>query len=229
MAVLKFGAIVVDGRGKIGGHNLSWNRGGNVLQTNSNNGKRSMVRTTRQQTVSRNTIAVKAAWVALTDAKRLAWESAAINYKQTNKVGNTRQMYGYEYFLSVNNYLINAGIPIITIPVPPAVLTLIKTLTLSTPSSGNISVTYSPGISADELLIVSATRGMSVARKPQKTDLKYITIIDNAQLLPFSLTATYTSIFGTVITGTKVWFAFYVLNTLTGQASKQYWVAVQPT
>jgi hypothetical protein len=82
---MKFGAFVVAGSGKIGGHVASRNRSGAFLRTK--------VTPTNPQTGAQNAVrsllaSLSSAWRSLTGAQRAAWNGAVSAFPRTNVFGD---------------------------------------------------------------------------------------------------------------------------------------------
>ena len=96
---LKFGAIIVDGSGKIGGHVVSKNRGGKYLRTKvtPNNPN-----TTAQQGARALLSSLSTAWAGLTEAQRLSWNGAVSSYASTDIFGDIKNPSGFNLFVKLN-------------------------------------------------------------------------------------------------------------------------------
>jgi hypothetical protein len=104
---IKFGAIVVDGRGKLGGHVFSKNLGGAFMRTkvtpaNPNTGSQAGVRALFG--------AISAQWSGLTAAQRSAWNTAVENWQNTNIFGDLKKPSGKALFQRLNNQAQSAGL-----------------------------------------------------------------------------------------------------------------------
>ena len=105
---LKFGAIVTDGRGKIGGHVASKNRAGAYLRTK--------VTPTNPNTVAqvqaRNILAsISQLWQTLTDSQRSGWNDAVKEWGTTDIFGDIKNPSGINLFVKINANLISVGFP----------------------------------------------------------------------------------------------------------------------
>src|SRR4051812_170938 len=82
---VKFGSLVVDGRGKIGGHVLSKNRGGAYMRT-----KVTPInpQTADQSTVRGTLTSLSQSWRALTQNQITAWNNAVQNFQSTDIFGD---------------------------------------------------------------------------------------------------------------------------------------------
>jgi len=96
---IKFGAIVTDGRGKIGGHVASKNRGGAYLRTKVTPSNPNTV----AQAQARSLLASLAqGWRGLTDAQRLGWNAAVSDWAKTDIFGDIKNPSGLNLFVKVN-------------------------------------------------------------------------------------------------------------------------------
>ena len=96
---VKFGAIVTDGRGKIGGHVMSKNRGGAYMRTKVTP---SNPRTTAQQANRALLGSLSASWSSLTDGFRATWNGAVNDWVSTNIFGDTIKPTGKNLYVALN-------------------------------------------------------------------------------------------------------------------------------
>ncbi len=103
----KFGAIVVAGSGKVGGHVFSKNRGGAYMRTKvtPNNPQ-----TVAQQNARALLSSLSTQWAELTDAQRLSWNGAVTDYATTDIFGDLKNPSGFNLFVKLNANLSNAGL-----------------------------------------------------------------------------------------------------------------------
>lgn len=217
MATIKFGAIVVKASGKLGGHYFSYGQGGPVL---SSNGSKLNTTVTRKKLwgYRKADAALNAqAWQGLTDAQRSQWASDAPNWPSLNKVGDKKTLRGYTHFLQINNYLGAIGQAPLTVPPVKAQLTKLTTLTINTLTTALMTVTAAPAYTADELIVIEATRTMSAGAKPSPKDFRIIKVIDNSVIFPYSVYNDYVSIFGAPLLDGYVNFQMTLANGTTGQ------------
>lgn len=110
---IRFGSIVTDGRGKLGGHVYARNRGGSYVRTLTvpNNPQ------TSAQMSQRGLFAqITSSWSDLTDVQREAWKDFSDLHPQTNKVGQQIILSGKAMFQKVNLNVQQLGAGIITTP-----------------------------------------------------------------------------------------------------------------
>lgn len=121
----KFGAIVVDGRGKLGGHVFSKNAAGSYMRTKTTPTNPQ----TSYQTAARALFAaISAAWSGLTDAVRASFNSAVADWQKTDIFGDLKKPTGKALFQRLNNQAQSAGwSAVTTVPakaeLPDAVVT----------------------------------------------------------------------------------------------------------
>ena len=105
---LKFGAIVTDGRGKIGGHVASKNRAGAYLHTKVTPSNPNTV----AQAQARSILAsLSQAWGQLTDSQRQGWNGAVKEWGKTDIFGDIKNPSGINLFVKLNSNLVNVGMP----------------------------------------------------------------------------------------------------------------------
>lgn len=219
MARIKFGMMMTDARGKLGGHVFTKAKSGATIRTKVTplNPK------TSAQSEARSVLGANSqAWRVLTEAQRLAWNSAAQEVSKTNAFGDTYFPSGKNYFTAVNNNLRNVGGAILVNP--PALVEM--------PGLTSVEVDFdlvteqldiAPifiGDSADIVLVCNATSGQSAGRynfsgKYRKFDYYALAGLPLNTLVFDS----YVSKFGVPSAGQKVSFEFYLVNEITGQVS----------
>lgn len=122
---LKFGAIVTDGRGKLGGHVFSKNAAGSYMRTKTT--------PTNPQTAFQTAVrvlfaAISTAWSGLTSTVRSQWIAAVSEWQKTDIFGDLKKPTGKALFQRLNNQAQSAGWPAVVVPpakqdIPVAVIT----------------------------------------------------------------------------------------------------------
>lgn len=103
---IKFGSIVTQGSGKLGGHVYAKNRGGAYVRTNATP---SNPQTAFQQ-FSRNLLTqFSQGWSALTGAQRAGWNNATEFFQRTDQFGDVRKLSGKNLYTSLNKVLAEIG------------------------------------------------------------------------------------------------------------------------
>jgi hypothetical protein len=213
---VKFGSIVTDGRGKIGGHVMSKNRAGSYLRTKVTPVNPNTV----AQVVARNALgSLSIAWRGLTSAQRLLWNSAVESFSKTDIFGDIRNPTGQNLYIRLNANLLNAGRAAITVPPLPVAVGSVTTLTPTQASGGATSIAYAPTpVPADHSMIIEATAPVSPGKSFVKSEFRKIAVVAAAAATPFVATAAYATKFGGPgLAGQKVFFRAKLVNNLTGQ------------
>lgn len=109
---IKFGSIVTDGSGKLGGHVYSKNRGGNYIRTNK---VPSNPRTGAQILARSRFGQASAGWRALSENQRAAWAEFAVNNPYSDSLGDQRHLSASSAYTRSATNLMNVGkVPIST-------------------------------------------------------------------------------------------------------------------
>ena len=215
MALIKFGAVVVDASGKSNGHVFSKNRGGSYLRT----------KVTPTNPRSSDQIAARAkvstyaqGWRGLTDAQRTAWNAAVADFKRTNIFGDMKSPSGINLYVRINtNIALAGGTAISTPPLPssvPGITTLSATAAHGTPA---VSLTFSPAITSGHEMIVRATPAMSPGKSFVKSALRICAKLTSTDSSPKDILSLYTAKFGSVgAAGQKIHFEAYVIDSTNG-------------
>jgi hypothetical protein len=215
---INWGALVVDGRNKIGGHVASKNRGGSYLRTKVSPAQPS---STYTATVRSRLAAISAAWRALTEANRLAWNDAVGQFKKTDIFGNSRNPSGFNLYQELNNNLVNIGIAPITTPPLPAAVATMTSASFAAVHGGAFTLTYAPVIPAGQKFLVRATPALSPGKNFVKSELRQIKVIAAADVSPLVLTADYGTKYGAVgAAGQKIFVELIPVNSTTGQKGR---------
>jgi len=213
---MKFGAIVTDGRGKIGGHVASKNRSGAYLRTKVTpvNGQ------TSAQTQIRNRFTVLAqGWRGLTEEQRAAWNTAVSDFMRTNIFGDSVKPTGSTLYQRLNNNLVNVGVsPILVPPLPAAVGEVTAVSIAIAAGAGTMSLIMSGAVPADTKVKVWACGPVSAGKSFVKSEYRLISILEPLAATPVNMKAAYEAKFGSVgLAGQKIFVKVVAVNATTGQ------------
>jgi hypothetical protein len=107
MAKIKFGMMMVDARGKLGGQVFSKNRAGAYIRTKVTPSNPQ----TDSQTSVRATFAVfSQKWSALSEEQRIGWNGAVASWSTTDIFGDLRNPTGKNLYLKLNQQAYMAGL-----------------------------------------------------------------------------------------------------------------------
>jgi hypothetical protein len=214
---VKFGAIVTDGRNKVGGQVFSKNRGGNYLK---NKVSPSQPHTSMQSVVRQRLATLATAWRALTADQRNQWNAAVSSWTKTDVFGDVKTPSGFNLFQRLNNNLAQVGVAMILIPPTPGDIPVITGGVLSATHAGVIKITFTvdPVVTSCDLVLsgtgsLSAGIGSTPARRKQLGIAPAIV----AHVLDFS--TLYNAKYGAVgAAGQKIFIMAKMINRITGQA-----------
>jgi hypothetical protein len=213
----EWGALVVNGRGKLGGHVASKNRAGSYFRTKVTPINR---RSTFQTAVRSRLASISSGFKTLTAAQIAAWNAAVGDFVHTNVFGQKVHPTGAQLYQRLNNNLVNIGIAQITTPPLPVNVSNMGTLTLTgahgTPA---LSLAFTTPIPAAEKVILSATAGLSAGKNFVKSEFREIGVLVTGDTTPKDILTLYTAKFGSIpAAGKKVFIRVKNVNATTGQA-----------
>lgn len=222
MAKIKFGMMMTDARGKLGGQVFSKNRSGAYI--------RSKVTPTNPQTTFQSIVrqqfgALSQAWSALTSDERLSWDNGVSQFSRTDVFGDIRNPTGKNLYLRLNQVLGNAGLAgIDECPEKVEMVEGIATAAVINLDGGTFTFT---GINenAGHSIVFSATASLTQGTTFIKNRVRDILaieaqIVDNDQNL-----AAYISKFSTPIAGANIFAGVrYVMPN--GQTSTTQFIKV---
>jgi len=211
----KWGALIVDGRGKLGGHVASKNRAGSYLRTKVTP---SNPQTIFQQGARNLLTSFSQGWRALSDTQRAAWNAAVQAFGRTNVFGDLVKPSGKNLFTRLNVNLSNAGQSTITDPPQPEGAGEVTAGTAVATNGGAYSIAHT-GSTVGHTVQVWATPGVSPGRKYVRQEFRLLGTFAGGAASPYVATGTYTGRFGEAAVGTRVAFRLVSVNNTTGENS----------
>lgn len=214
----KFGAIVVDGRGKAGGHVFSKNRGGSYMRTKVTP---SNPQTFAQQSTRSSLTAFAQAFRSLTQAQIAGWNNAVESFKTTNIFGDVKNPSGINLFVRLNTLIaLVGGASIDDAPLPSEVGSLTDLSATADVSSTSFDVVFAPTpVPANHAVVIKASRQSSPGVSAFKGKATVITFVAPAGTSPADIYADYIAKYGDLVAGQKVSIEAFIVNKLTGQKS----------
>lgn len=213
----KFGAIVVAGRGKIGGHVASQNRAGAYFRTKVTPSNPQ----TSYQTEARNRLAaISTAWCALGAVLILAWNNAVGKFKGTDVFGDIKNPSGFNLHQRLNNNLVRIGESVIDTPPLPEAIPVITTGVLTAAANSTIEITFTddPDVTGS-VVEVYATPAMSPGRSAVSSELRRLGNMPAIVTHVADISTLYNAKFGAVgSAGQKIFISLKQVSTTTGQA-----------
>lgn len=214
----KFGSIVVDARGKIGGHVASKNRSGNYFRT-----KTTPVnpRSVAQQAARALLTTFSQGFRGLSSAQRAAWNNAVALFAKSDIFGDLRNPSGANLYTKLNTNLGIVGIAPITSP-PQSLEVATATLSsfLAAAGAGTMTCGLSANVPAGSSLVIRATPPISPGVSFVTNKLRTITTKPAATASPINIAADYVAKYGSVgAAGQRIVLEVLFINTTTGVAS----------
>lgn len=213
MSKIKFGALLVDMRGKSGGTVFSRNRGGAY----SKNKVTPLNPKTSYQQVQRNALSARSgAWRSITAENRRSWIDGSVNFPQVDVFGDQYFLAGNMLYNKLNLNLEKIGAAAIgKCPTPISVGQMSATNPAFSVNALEIDIDTVPvGFSA----VISATPCMSAGRYNYNSKLRNIGVLTSgAGGAAYDFISEYTAKFGTPISGQKIGFDIVLVSTTTGQ------------
>lgn len=222
MSKIKWGAIVVDGRGKLGGHVFTKTKSGATMRT-----KVTPVNPqTSAQASARSRLGGNSqAWGTLSEEQRESWQVRAKETSKTNVFGDQYFPSGKNLFTSLNNNLLLIGEQTIDVAPAMAQMPFIVELTLgivASPKSISIEFGYSGSVD-NHYIVYEATNGFSQGRYNFDGTYRHIGSTQvSSPFTPEKLVSEYIAKFGAIVAGTKISFRCYFVHAITGQASPRF-------
>ena len=215
MAKIKFGMMMTDASGKLGGQVFSKNRGGAYVRTK--------VTPTNPQTSAQSTIrgifaSISSRWSSLTDAQRASFNGFVQAYARTDIFGDLRNPSGKSLFQRLNQNLEISGqtqTDICNSPVEVPFANLYSAGAVI--SSTTFKVDYAGNLTGAKI-VVWATPQMSQGTKFVKNQLRQLEVFTGVNADMVDIWSSYVAKFGTPVIGANISVAVRVINA-NGQAS----------
>lgn len=213
---IKFGAMVVEGRGKLGGQVASRNRAGAYFRNKVSPVNPS---TSFQATVRNRLTGLAQGWRDLTVAQRDAWNSVVQDFAKTDIFGDLKNPSGFNLYQRLNNNLLAIGQSEIQDPPSPGDVESFTSISLSAESgTQSLSLTFAPAISTGFSVKVFATPAVSAGKNFVKSEYRLIATLTDADTSPADILADYQARFGDITADdSKIFVRVVQVNEATGQ------------
>lgn len=215
MAKIKFGMMMTDARGKLGGQVFSKNRGGSYVRTKVTP---SNPQTSAQMAVRGAFASISSAWSALTEAGRESFNGFVSAYATTDIFGDLRNPSGKALFQRLNQNLVNSGQAQINVCVSPIEVPFANVLDCTVDiSSTEFDIAYAGDLTGCKM-IVWATPQISQGTKFVKNQLRQLEVFEGGSNASLAVWNSYVSKYGTPVVGANIVVGVRVINA-NGQAS----------
>lgn len=215
MAKIKFGMMMTDARGKLGGQVFSKNRSGAYIRTK--------VTPVNPQTASQSRVRSMLAllssnWNTLTAENRNSWNSAVEAWQTTDIFGDIKKPSGKNLFVKLNINLTNSQqSPVLVAPEKIALPTLSHASASFTVATDTLVVGNLPQ-SAIGNYVIEATPPLNAGVSFAKNRFRQIGAFPLASGMQIDVTSAYVAKFGALVGGENVQFRVKFIGE-NGQAS----------
>lgn len=198
---VKFGMIVTDGSGKLGGQVMSSNRGGKYIRTKVTP---SNPQTVAQQNVRAIFSSLSTAWAGLTEAQRLSWNGAVADYSTTDIFGDLKNPSGFNLFMKLNGNLATIGVaPLSVAPSKDEVPYTLLGSAVADVSSTTFILTFAGAEYDTTPVFITATPPLSAGKSNVKSEFRGIGY-SNSTLGDLDIWALYVAKFGVPPVGANI-------------------------
>ena len=215
MAKIKFGMMMTDASGKLGGHVFAKNRGGSYVRTK---GIPTNPQTSFQNAIRSMFAAISSAWSGLAVSARLSWNEAVSSYATTDVFGDLRNPSGKALFQRLNQNLALSGQPQLTVcPQPLAVPNGLLSLAGADVSSTTLDI-ETQGDSTGSVMVISATPKVSAGTSFVKNDFRDLVFTNGGVDAAIEIWGTYVARFGDIAVDDHIYVGIRFVNA-NGQTS----------
>lgn len=220
MALIKFGMMMTDARGKLGGQVFTKTRSGATVRTKVtpvNN------KTIAQGAVRNRLAGFSRGWSELTEAQRASWIGAVDSFKRTNVFGDLYAPSGRSLYISINSNIANVGgVALSTAPASTEVTGLVEFNSEMQANQLLINGATTRETLAGDMLVIEATAQNNAGRynfSGQYRQVIVIPLVVGDDTFEGDIMTAYVAKFGDITTKKKVSIRGYVINSNQGVAS----------
>lgn len=215
MALIKWGMMVVDGRGKLGGHVLTKSRNGASVRTKVTP---TNPQTSYQQANRAIFGQLSSNWTSLTEAQRQAWNGAVKEWEKTNIFGDLKAPAGRDLYISLNRNILQASGTEIVLPPTKQGIKPNHIVSVDFDAvNENIDITLFGTPDTNEVVLVYLTEPMSAGRYNFSGAYRFFTTDKTKSIsIPY---ADYEARFGSLIDGKALGIQVVICNDQTGEKS----------
>ena len=215
MAKIKFGMMMTDASGKLGGHVFSKNRGGSYIRTKVTP---SNPQSSAQMTVRGIFASISSGWSSLTESARNSYRNFVADYAKTDIFGDLRNPSGKSLYQRLNQNLAISGQALLAQCVAPSEVPFANMVSAICSIAGATFNIETSGDTTGSKVVVWATPSLSQGKKFVKNSLRQISVVNGAEGLETNVFVDYVAKFGAPIAGANVYIGVRVINA-NGQAS----------
>lgn len=213
-----WGALMVDGRGKLGGHVAQRGPYGNILRTKTTPINKNTV---LQQHRRITTAELTQGWAGLTEDQRKGWNDFATDNPVTDIFGNKIDLSGINMYCKINMNFESVGLPRAASHPRRDARRLKRFYKAQLKGQGGIiTIDSNVPIATGILVGVYASPAVSPGITLLNNRFKHITILSDTDTFPVDITTAYEHYFGpAVATGDKIFTRLVQISDISGLAS----------
>lgn len=215
MAKIKFGAMMTDASGKLGGQVFAKNRGGAYIRTKTTPLN---PQTTAQMNIRGIFASISSAWSQLTEANRQTWNNFVSDYARTDVFGDLRNPSGKNLFQRLNQNLSISGQTLIDVCTTPSEVPFADLQSATLEVAAESFEVSGLGNTTGSKMVVWATAPLTQGTKFVKNKLRQIAVVDGSDAFDAQVYTEYVAKFGAATAGANIFVGVRVINA-NGQAS----------
>lgn len=211
---VKFGLVVTDGAGKLGGHLVTENKTGKIIREN----RKPVQCYSKSQKIAKGIFAKNSqTWRELTGAEIYVWNAAAVNWKYTNRFGDAKELSGQQLFMQLNGNILGVGGNILTVPPVKVAVSEIESIEIIVTNLEFKVDCVASTVLDNEIIVVEATKSLRKSIFYVKDKFRKMDEAENVGNNEFDIYSEYVEKFGSPVVGQKIFVKVYVVNKITGQ------------
>jgi hypothetical protein len=215
MAKIKFGMMMTDASGKLGGQVFSKNRGGSYVRTK---GIPTNPQNVAQMYIRGIFASLSSQWSALTEAQRTSFNNFVTDYGKTDVFGDVRNPSGKNLFQRLNQNLSLTAQTLVTTCVAPSEVPFAN-ISNAVIEIGNATAEINTtGNTTGSKFLVFATPSLTQGTTFIKNKLRSIGYFDGGNGSVIDVQTAYVAKFGNPSVSANIYFGVKVINS-NGQAS----------
>lgn len=215
MAKVKFGMMMTDASGKLGGQVFSKNKAGSYVRTKVTPAN---PQTSYQSGVRALFGGLSAQWGTLTDAQRASWINAVDDFKKTNVFGDLKAPTGKALFQRLNNNLLQSGQTVINEAPQVEAPASLTNVVASYSAVDSMLTLEADGDATGSQIQIWATPPLSPGTTFFKNRVRVIDYAVGAASTSINITELYTDRFGAISANDNIYVGLRTISA-TGQAS----------
>lgn len=215
MAKIKFGAMMVDASGKLGGQVFAKNRGGSYIRTKTTPLN---PQTSAQMGVRGLFASISSGWSSLTEQGRQSFNNLVTDYARTDVFGDTRNPSGKSLYQRLNQNLVISGQALISECVLPSAVPFANLVSAVLDSGAGTLNVETNGDTTGATIVVWATPPLSAGTKFVKNKLRQLEYATGEDGAVIDIATSYIAKFGNFQDTDNIYVGVRVINA-NGQAS----------